>query len=336
MAEPVRGSIGGIIFDGATEDIIGNVTVSAHALNQEARFAVVTDADGRFWIPNAPAGVYDFVLTARGVEYPVRERLDVRVAMPFLLESCFALNDESRTAAVLSECRSGFVEEARVATIGSHRFLVAEDLQNQPGVATDILDVPEAIGHDEIECLTHEHFPQVDAIIEPGLSVQTSRVYFRSDKYPDFYYVEMAKENPTVDDFRAILPKPSLETEVIYYYIESVDSNFDSLQTAEFAPEVIETTECARRGAVAWFTGEDPGIIVGATTVGLAAVPAGFSAVGISGFVNSLGVLTTIGGVTAASGGALGTTGLVLVVGGGTAAAAGATIAATGTEASPP
>ena len=86
----------------------------------------------------------------------------------------------------------------------------------------------------------------------------------------------------------------------------------------------------------AWFTGEDPGIIVGAPTAGLAAVPAGFSAVGIAGFVNSLGVLTTVGVGAAAGGGALGTTGLVLIVGGGTAAAAGATIAATGTEASPP
>jgi hypothetical protein len=336
-AVPVRGSIGGIIFDGTTKDIVGDVTVSARALNQEARFAAVTDTDGRYWIPDAPAGVYDFVLTAQGVDYPVRERLDVRVGMPFLLESCFSLDNGSRTASVLSECRSGFVEEARVATIGPQRFLIPADLQEQPGVATDILDVPETIQHDEIQCLTHDHFPQVDAVIQPGDAVQTSRVYFRSDKYPDYYYVEMSKENPTIDDFRAILPKPSPETERIYYYIESVDSEFDSLQTAEFDPEVIEAAECERRGAPAWFTGDDPGIVVGATTAGLAAIPPGFQAIGITGFVNSLGVLTTVGGATAAGGGALGTTGVVLVVGGGTAAAAGATIAATGeNEASPP
>ena len=135
-AVPIRGSIGGIIFDGATKDLLGNVTVNARVLNQEASFAVVTDTDGRFWIPDAPAGVYDFVLTAEGIDYPVRERLDVRVAMPFLLESCFSLDNRSRTAQVLSECRSGFVEEARVATIGPHRFLVPEDIQEQPEMMT--------------------------------------------------------------------------------------------------------------------------------------------------------------------------------------------------------
>jgi hypothetical protein len=160
-------------------------------------------------------------------------------------------------------------------------------------------------------------------------------VYFRSDKYPDFYYVEMTKEHPTIDDFQAILPKPGPETERIIYYLESIDLKIETLQTPEFAPEVIAEEECRRRGAPAWFEG-DPSIVIGATQPGAAAIPPGFQAMGITGFVNSLGVLSTIGG---AGGGVVGSAaGAVLVVGGGAAAAATGVVIATGgdEEVSPP
>jgi hypothetical protein len=252
--------------------------------------------------------------------------------MPFLLESCFAIDAEKKTASVLADCKSGFVEEARVATIGPMRFLLPPNFQEP---AADLPPAPSTIEHDGIQCLSYEHFPQVDARIRPGGMVQTSRVYFRSDKYPDFYYVEMSKEHPTIDDFQAILPKPGPETERVIYYLQSVDGNFDSLQTVEYAPEVIDADECKRRGPPAWFDG-DPSIVVGATEPGMAAIPPGFQAVGITGFINSLGVLSSVGG---SAGGIVGSTvGTVLIVSGGAAAAATGVVLATGgdQEASPP
>ena len=318
-----------------TKKLLPQVTVGVRTMGTDESFEAVTDASGTYLLPDAPAAVYSFTLRSGGLEVPVKERMDLRVGMPFILESCFELDSEEKRASVRSECRSGFVEEARVATIGPHRLLLPDRFQEQPATGDVAPTTPTGIEHPGIECLTHDHYPRVDAGIRPGDQVQTSRVYFRSDKYPDFYYVEMTKEHPTIDDFQAVLPKPGPETERIIYYLESVDLKFESLQTVEFAPPVIAAEECRRRGAPAWFEG-DPSIVVGATQPGAAAIPPGFQAIGITGFVNSLGVLSSIGG---AGGGVVGSAaGAVLVVGGGAAAAATGVVIATGgdEEASPP
>lgn len=355
-ASAARGSIAGKVFDKASNDLLGGVTVEARVVTSDEAFEALTDSQGVYFVGDAPTGVYAFTLTSAGVEYTVEERMDLRVRMPFLLESCFELDQDAGTAHVLMECESGFVEEARVATIGPHRFLRPSPQSQElpveqvatdeipdlpPSESTDTLEggvplLPSTIEHDELECLTRDRFPLVDAAIKPGEAVQTSRVYFRSDKYPDFYYVDMASENPTIDDFRAILPKPSEETERILYYVESIDSNFDSLQTPEYDPEVLEVDECDDEPG-AYFLGDDPDIIIGATQLGAAAIPPGFQAAGITGFVSSLGVLTTVSGAAAAGGGVASTTGLVIVVAGGGAAAAGtAVVIAKPEEASPP
>lgn len=333
-AASIRGTIAGKVYDLETKKLLPQVTVGVRTLGTDESFEAVTDASGSYFLPDAPAAVFSFTLKTGGLEVPVKERMDLRVGMPFILESCFELDAARKTASVAADCRSGFVEEARVATIGPHRLLLPDLPQEQPAPGELPPAVPQGIEHSGIECLTHDHYPRVDAGIRPGDKVQTSRVYFRSDKYPDFYYVEMTKEHPTIDDFQAVLPKPGEETERIIYYLESVDTNFDSLQTPEFAPEVIAAEECRRRGVPAWFEG-DPSIVIGATQPGAAAIPPGFQAVGITGFINSLGVLSSIGG---AGGGVVGSTaGAVLVVGGGAAAAAtGVVVATGGDEASPP
>jgi hypothetical protein len=334
-ASPVRGTVAGKVYDLKSKSLLPRVTVSLRTVGSDESFAAVTDAKGAYRLSGAPAAVYAFTLKSGDLEVPVKERMDLRVSMPFLLESCFEIDTEKKTAAVRRECSSGFVEEARVATIGPHRFLLPDRLQ-EPAVADLPPAMPTGIEHPGIECLTHDYYPRVDAGIRPGDKVQTSRVYFRSDKYPDFYYIEMTKEHPTIDDFQGILPKPGPETERIIYYLESVDTIFDSLQTPEYAPEVIDADECRRRGAPAWLEG-DPSIVVGATTPGAAAIPPGFQAMGITGFINSLGVLSTIGGGVAAGGAAGSTLGAILVVGGGAAAAATGVVIATGDdEASPP
>jgi hypothetical protein len=333
-ASSVRGTIAGKVYDFQTKQLLPQVVVEVRTLGTEESFEAMTDSSGIYRVEDAPAAVFSFTLKSGSLEVPVRERMDLRVGMPFILESCFELDADKKTAAVRAECRSGLVEEARVATLGPHRLLLPDRLQEQEA-AEAAPSGPTGIEHPGIECLTHDHFPQVDAGIRPGDQVQTSRVYFRSDKYPDFYYVEMTKEHPTIDDFQAILPKPGPETERIIYYLEAIDLEIETYQTAEFAPPVIAAEECRRRGAPAWFEG-DPSIVVGATQPGAAAIPPGFQAIGITGFVNSLGVLSTIGG---GAGGVLGSAaGAVLVVGGGAAAAATAVVIATGgdEEASPP
>jgi hypothetical protein len=336
-ASAVRGTIAGRVYDFETKALLPRVTVGVRTLGDDQSFEATTDASGTYVIEDAPAAVFAFTLKSGALEVPVKERMDLRVSMPFILESCFVLDSAKKSASVRAECRSGFVEEARVASIGPHRLLLPERFQEESQASDSEQAGPTEIVHGGIECLSHEHYPQVDAVIPPGAMVQTSRVYFRSDKYPDFYYVEMTKEHPTIDDFQAILPKPGEETERIIYYLESVDTEFDSLQTPEFDPEVIAADECRRRGAPAWFEG-DPEIIVGATVPGAAAIPPGFSALGITGFVNSLGVLSTVGLAGGAAGGVAGATaGTVLIVGGGAAAAAtGVVVATSGEEASPP
>ena len=331
----VRGTIAGKVYDFQTKKLLPQVTVGVRTIGTEESFEAVTDASGTYVLADTPAAVYAFTLKSGGLEVPVKERMDLRVSMPFILESCFDLDAEKKRASVRAECRSGLVEEARVATIGPHRLLLPDRFQEQPA-AGDVPTLPTGIEHPGIECLTHDHFPRVDAGIRPGGQVQTSRVYFRSDKYPDFYYVEMTKEHPTIDDFQGILPKPGPETERIIYYLESVDTKFESLQTPEFAPEVIDAEECRRRGAPAWVEDDAASIVIGALQPGAAAIPPGFQAIGITGFVNSLGVLSSIGG--GATGGVVGSTaGAVLVVGGGAAAAAtGVVVATGGDEASPP
>ncbi len=332
-ATSVRGTIAGKVYDFQTKKLLPQVTVGVRTIGKEESFEAVTDASGTYVLVDTPAAVYSFTLKSDGLEVTVKERMDLRVSMPFILESCFELDAEKKQASVRAECRSGFVEEARVATIGPHRLLLPEGFQEELA-AGDVPSLPTGIEHSEIECVTHDHHPRVDAGIRPGDQVQTSRVYFRSDKYPDFYYVDMTKEHPTIDDFQAILPKPGPETERIIYYLESVDTKFESLQTPEFDPEVIDAEECRRRGG-AWVE-EEASIVIGALQPGAAAIPPGFQAIGITGFVNSLGVLSTIGG--GAAGGVVGTTaGAILVVGGGTAAAAtGVVVATGGDEASPP
>jgi hypothetical protein len=333
----VRGTIAGKVYDFETKKLLPQVTVAVRTIGDtEHTFEAMTDAAGSYVLRDAPAALYSFTLKSGALEVPVKERMDLRVRMPFILESCFDLDASKKQASVRAECRSGFVEQARVATIGPHRFLLPDLPQEEPAAGDASQAMPTGIEHNGIECLTHDHHPRVDAAIRPGDQVETSRVYFRSDKYPDFYYVEMTKEHPTIDDFMGVLPKPGPETERIIYYLESVDTRFETLQTPEFAPEVIAADECRRRGTPAWFEGE-PEIVVGATVPGAAAIPPGFQAVGITGFVNSLGVLSTLG-VGGTAGGVVGSTaGAVLVVGGGAAAAAtGIVIATGGDEASPP
>jgi hypothetical protein len=174
------------------------------------------------------------------------------------------------------------------------------------------------IGHQADECWPEDQFPELAAGIQPGEEILTAKVYFRSDKYPDFYYVQMTIK-PSAENFLAILPKPGPETDRVIYYLEAIDTTFNGVRTEEYDPEVEDP--CKRRAPAA-YTGADPGIIVGATKAGAAAIPPGFQAVGIVGFITAAGVSTGVGGglgigtAVAIAGVAAAAGGAVIVAGG--------------------
>jgi len=152
-----------------------------------------------------------------------------------------------------------------------------------------------AVLHKAIECWPRDEFLLLRAAFQPGLEVMGAKVYFRSDKYPDFYYVNLQLE-PTGGG-QAVMPKPSAETESIIYYLEMVTRSYSSARNEEHNPPVTESGECRRRDPLAaWFTGDSPNIVVGATRIGAAAIPPGFEATGITGFINAAGVAAGAGG----------------------------------------
>jgi uncharacterized repeat protein (TIGR01451 family) len=161
------------------------------------------------------------------------------------------------------------------------------------------------LSHSGIECIPTTQFTILNATIVPGPEVRAARVYFRSDKYPDFYYVDMTSSG---DDFQAILPKPSDETSRVFYYLEATDIGYASNRTVEYDAKVVEDeNECKRRDpAVAYFTGESPSIIVGAVRSGAPAIPPGFLADGIiSAGPGGMGTGAAIG-IAAGAAGAVG------------------------------
>jgi uncharacterized repeat protein (TIGR01451 family) len=195
-----------------------------------------------------------------------------------------------------------------LATAGLFLCTSAANAARRPAAQVD-----PSIQHNAIECWPRDQFLVLRAGFQPGVEVMSAKVYFRSDKYLDFYYVELTVE-PTGGG-QAVMPKPSLETEKIIYYLEMVTRSYTSARSAEWDPPVIESGECRRRDPMAaWFTGDSPNIVVGATRLGAPAIPAGFEASGITGFINAAGVA---GG---AGGGGLGAAPVLVAVG-----AAGAT-----------
>jgi hypothetical protein len=336
----VTGSIGGRVIDGRDGTPLAGVEVTAQATTVGRRLPnVTTDGRGVFLIPNAPAAIYAFTLRYQDVDYPVVERVDSRAPMKFVLESCFELDAGSRTASVVrGECSSGLFSEAQVVTLEPHRFLPdLPDGAPRPRAADSpdaVAEPPPEILHTALECFGKGLFPLLRADIVPESRVQMARVYFRSDKYPDFYFVEMKLVEKW---FEAVLPQPSPETARVIYYIEALDRAANNTRTEDYDPTVTDADECRRRQPkAAYFNGENPGIVVGATRTGMAAIPPGFQATGIGGFVSASGVLSGVV-AGASTGGALSATGLVIIVTGGAVAGVGVPVILTGgQEASPP
>lgn len=164
--------------------------------------------------------------------------------------------------------------------------------------------------HDGLRCVVAGRHPIIEALVEPADDLVTVKAYFRAAFSPLFYFVEMSRDG---DRFRGVLPKPSREVQSMVYYLEAVDSTFNSLRTEEFHPRVAaELSDCENDGPPAAYL-EGPGnITVGATAPG-PNFPVGFLPDGIVGTISAAGR-------AAAGGGGIGSSTLVAVG----AAAAGA------------
>ena len=335
-AVDVFGMLGGRIVDRSSHAPLGELTVEARSLATGERLEATTDSAGTFFVSRLPAGMYAFRISDDGATYDVDEVFDARVGMPFVLESCFEVDASAKRAyRAQSDCRTPFVPEARVVTLGARRFLVPEPISyDRIHSSTDL----PTIDHEPLECLPGDEFPMLNTEIEPSANVKLARLFFRAAQHPDLYFVDMSI-SPEDGKFYGVLPKASAETKSIHYYLEAIDRAFDSVRTEEFVAVLDTADECRRRAPIAWFAGSDPGIVVNAVSPGAYAIPAGFQAVGISAFVSSAGIVTSAAAAAAggAVGGGLATSGVLLVVGAGAAATGGLVLSATSDdEASPP
>ena len=338
QTEPISGSIAGSVFDKSTRVSLEGVIVSAQKITTNERFTgQATDARGSYLISPVPPGLYVFYLEHEGIEYAVTERFDLRTGVDFLMEGCFQLDRNSLAAELIPDCKSGAYAESQVVSLGPHRFYLPVPSPPNLEAATPAVAAQDALvlTHSAVECIANDQHSILGANVRPGDQVQSCRVYFRAAQHPDFYYVEMDRVGAVCT---GTMPMPSPETAQVIYYIEAVDLGFNPAQSGENIANVTASGECRRRDpGAAYFTGEDPGIIVGATVAGASAIPLGFQAAGIAGFISAAGAVSTAAAVGAAAVGAgIGTLGIVLIVAGGAAAAGGIVAATTGEkEASP-
>jgi len=168
------------------------------------------------------------------------------------------------------------------------------------------------IEHDDVDCLPRGEFTQFLASIQPASSIRTAKLYFRSNLYPEFYFVAMSLD--AASSFGAVMPLPAEETTKVVYYIEAVDLSFQTSRSEELEVSVSDDSRCRRGPGAVLFPGANPAIVVGAIQAGVPAIPAGFQASGITGF------LAATGGVAATGGGGIG---IGVAVGAAAGAAAG-------------
>jgi hypothetical protein len=196
---------------------------------------------------------------------------------------------------------------------GVRRGLLALGLALAPAPASA---QPVAIEHDSLSCWPSDQYPILRANVTPPGQVQTAKIYFRAEEFPDFYFVEAA----IGPDGRAeaVLPLASPETQRVVYYIEAVGFDFETSRTREWAPPVSDSEACRRRDPMlALFQGDAPQIVVGSVRAG-APMLLGFQTAGI---------------VSAGAGGGIGAVALGSIVAGG--AAGGVLVAASGDDAPP-
>ena len=172
--------------------------------------------------------------------------------------------------------------------------------------------------HDGLRCVLSGEHLILEAVVNPTDGLTTVKAYFRANLYPQFFYVEMVLAG---DVYQGVLPKPSPEITGLHYYLEAMDSSFNSVRTAEYTPEVVSNeTSCREQNPTPAAYLDGTGAITVGSTGGGSAMPSGFLSEGIAATIPAIGRTTggsglLIGGGVAAAGAAVGVG--VLVAGGG-------------------
>jgi hypothetical protein len=332
QSNTISGTLAGAVYTKGTRGALEGVTITARPItSNDSFYTQSSDTRGSYVISNVPPGIYAFTLEYEGIEYPVQGQFDARAPMDFLLETCFQVDIENLTTAVLPECRSPLYSDTQIVSLGPNRFFRPETspLGQETAQTVDTLEMT----HSGLTCIIRDQFPQMTAGVSPEEQFQSGRVYFRAAQEEEFYYYVMMQGEGS--SRYAILPKPAPQTTEIVYYIEGVGVDYNPVILPTHQPEVTDEETCRRREPeAAYFPGTNPGITVGATVAGASAFPPSFLADGITSFISSAGVITSVATAGAVAGG-LGTTGLVLVIAGATAGGIGIVLALTGDEASP-
>jgi len=78
--------------------------VTARQLSTNQQFSSkFTDVDGEYTIRETPVGTFEFNLLHEGLEYPVRQRLDLNVQLSYVAELCFVVDREEQVAWMVSD-----------------------------------------------------------------------------------------------------------------------------------------------------------------------------------------------------------------------------------------
>jgi len=81
-----------------------DVSVVARQLSTNTRFtSEFSNQDGEYTIREAPIGAFDFTLIHEGVEYPIRQHLDLNVELSYIAELCFVVDRVGKKAWMISE-----------------------------------------------------------------------------------------------------------------------------------------------------------------------------------------------------------------------------------------
>src|SRR6266545_2203798 len=148
-----------------------------------------------------------------------------------------------------------------------------------------------AIDHKAVGCIVVGKYPKMNACFTPAASLARSRVYFRPEGTPSWYYVDMKSDQPC---FSGTLPRPGkkLVGKKIEYYVEAQNKAFEPARTAEFDPIVVKSAqECKKNVPVAPFLNN-------ATVAVFPALPAGF----VGGGIGTAAVVGIVGAGAAVAG----------------------------------
>ena len=140
------------------------------------------------------------------------------------------------------------------------------------------------IDHKAVGCIVVGKYPKMNACFAPASSLARSRVYFRPEGTPSWYYVDMKSDQPCLT---GILPKPSkkLVGKKVEYYLEAQNKAFAPSRTAEYAPIVVRSAqECKKDIPIAPFLNN-------ATVAVFPSVPAGFVGAGGIGTAAVVGIV---------------------------------------------